>query len=158
MNSMRMVPRKDYVANRLVSGVLQLASNTSLFLDETQLEQGQLDASGERRAGVAAGREGGREREGGSREGERGRGAAGREGERGGLWHWRHTRPKHRDTGISSHVSSATLSQESASAQPGWLILGYLIVLYLSAGRHFGNHSTHLCPPPDGHKGTTGVM
>ncbi|XP_042560954.1 mini-chromosome maintenance complex-binding protein isoform X2 [Clupea harengus] len=48
MNSMRMVPRKDYVANRLVSGVLQLASNTSLFLDETQLEQGQLDASGVR--------------------------------------------------------------------------------------------------------------
>ncbi|KAL2083636.1 hypothetical protein ACEWY4_021409 [Coilia grayii] len=48
MNSMRMVPRKDHVANRLVSGALQLASNTSLFLDETQLEQGQLDTAGVR--------------------------------------------------------------------------------------------------------------
>ncbi|XP_076142242.1 mini-chromosome maintenance complex-binding protein [Alosa pseudoharengus] len=48
MNSMRLVPRKDYAANRLVSGALQLASNTSLFLDETQLEQGQLDAAGVR--------------------------------------------------------------------------------------------------------------
>lgn len=42
-----MVPRKDYSANRLVSGTLQLANNMSLFLDETQLEQGQLDATGE---------------------------------------------------------------------------------------------------------------
>uniref|UniRef100_A0A8B9GYX5 Mini-chromosome maintenance complex-binding protein n=1 Tax=Astyanax mexicanus TaxID=7994 RepID=A0A8B9GYX5_ASTMX len=48
MNSQRMVPRKDYTANRLVSGTLQLASNTSLFLDETQLEQGQLDTTGVR--------------------------------------------------------------------------------------------------------------
>uniref|UniRef100_A0A6Q2YBZ9 Mini-chromosome maintenance complex-binding protein n=1 Tax=Esox lucius TaxID=8010 RepID=A0A6Q2YBZ9_ESOLU len=46
MNSLRLVPRKDYVANRLVSGALQLARNTSLVLDETRLEQGQLDASG----------------------------------------------------------------------------------------------------------------
>lgn len=46
MNQMRLVPKKDYVANRLVSGVLQLAGNTSLFLDETQLEQGQLDTTG----------------------------------------------------------------------------------------------------------------
>ncbi|XP_076025419.1 mini-chromosome maintenance complex-binding protein [Genypterus blacodes] len=46
MNRMRLVPKKDYVANRLVSGVLQLARNTSLFLDETQLEQGQLDTTG----------------------------------------------------------------------------------------------------------------
>lgn len=46
MNQMRLVPKKDYVANRLVSGVLQLARNTSLFLDETQLEQGQLDTTG----------------------------------------------------------------------------------------------------------------
>lgn len=35
------------MANRLVSGALQLARNTSLFLDETQLEQGQLDTAGE---------------------------------------------------------------------------------------------------------------
>ncbi|KAM6916062.1 mini-chromosome maintenance complex-binding protein [Xenentodon cancila] len=48
MNQMRLGPKKDYVANRLVSGALQLARNTSLFLDETQLEQGQLDATGVR--------------------------------------------------------------------------------------------------------------
>uniref|UniRef100_A0A671PJ13 Mini-chromosome maintenance complex-binding protein n=1 Tax=Sinocyclocheilus anshuiensis TaxID=1608454 RepID=A0A671PJ13_9TELE len=48
MNNQRMVPWKDYTANRLVSGTLQLANNTSLFLDETQLEQGQLDATGVR--------------------------------------------------------------------------------------------------------------
>uniref|UniRef100_A0A4W4GCR1 Mini-chromosome maintenance complex-binding protein n=1 Tax=Electrophorus electricus TaxID=8005 RepID=A0A4W4GCR1_ELEEL len=48
MNNLPMVPRKDYTANRLVGGILQLASNTSLFLDETQLEQGQLDATGVR--------------------------------------------------------------------------------------------------------------
>ncbi|XP_037637673.1 mini-chromosome maintenance complex-binding protein isoform X1 [Sebastes umbrosus] len=48
MNQMRFVPKKDYVANRLVSGALQLARNTSLFLDETQLEQGQLDTAGVR--------------------------------------------------------------------------------------------------------------
>lgn len=47
MNQMRLVPVKDYVANRLVSGALQLARNTLLFLDETQLEQGQLDTAGE---------------------------------------------------------------------------------------------------------------
>lgn len=44
---MQLVPKKDYVANRLVSGALQLARNTSLFLDETKLEQGQLDTTGE---------------------------------------------------------------------------------------------------------------
>lgn len=47
MNQTRLRPRKDYTANRLVSGSLQLAQNTSLFLDETQLEPGQLDATGE---------------------------------------------------------------------------------------------------------------
>ncbi|KFV01970.1 Mini-chromosome maintenance complex-binding protein, partial [Pterocles gutturalis] len=46
MNRSRFIPHKDYTANRLVSGVLQLASNTSLVVDETQLEQGQLDATG----------------------------------------------------------------------------------------------------------------
>ncbi|NXA15009.1 MCMBP protein, partial [Sapayoa aenigma] len=46
MNHSRFIPRKDYTANRLVSGVLQLASNTSLVIDETQLEQGQLDTTG----------------------------------------------------------------------------------------------------------------
>ncbi|CAL8358002.1 unnamed protein product [Boreogadus saida] len=48
MNRLRLVPRKDYVANRLLSGALQLAANTSLYLDETQLEQGQLDPAGVR--------------------------------------------------------------------------------------------------------------
>lgn len=48
MNQVRLVPKKDYSANRLVSGALQLARNTSLFLDETRLEQGQLDATGVR--------------------------------------------------------------------------------------------------------------
>lgn len=48
MNQMRLVPRKDYTANRLLSGALQLSSNTSLFLDETRLEQGQLDTTGVR--------------------------------------------------------------------------------------------------------------
>ncbi|KAM8859858.1 mini-chromosome maintenance complex-binding protein isoform 1-T1 [Spinachia spinachia] len=48
MNQMRLVPKKDYVANRLVSGALQLARNTCLFLDESRLEQGQLDMSGVR--------------------------------------------------------------------------------------------------------------
>ncbi|XP_064630611.1 mini-chromosome maintenance complex-binding protein-like isoform X2 [Lineus longissimus] len=39
-------PRKDYSANRLVSGILQLASRTHLVIDETRLQQGQLDATG----------------------------------------------------------------------------------------------------------------
>ncbi|NWS18776.1 MCMBP protein, partial [Pachyramphus minor] len=48
MNHSRLIPHKDYAANRLVTGVLQLASNTSLVVDETQLEQGQLDTTGVR--------------------------------------------------------------------------------------------------------------
>lgn len=46
MNELRLVPQKDYTANRLLSGVLQLSKNTSLMLDETKLEQGQLDTTG----------------------------------------------------------------------------------------------------------------
>lgn len=46
MNHSRFIPHKDYTANRLVSGLLQLASHTSLVIDETQLEQGQLDTAG----------------------------------------------------------------------------------------------------------------
>jgi hypothetical protein len=38
--------RKDYDANRLVSGVLQLSTQTHLVLDETCLEAGQLDSNG----------------------------------------------------------------------------------------------------------------
>lgn len=48
MNTLRFIPHKDYTANRLVTGVLQLASNTSLVLDETLLDQGQLDSTGVR--------------------------------------------------------------------------------------------------------------
>ncbi|KAF6110046.1 minichromosome maintenance complex binding protein [Phyllostomus discolor] len=46
MNRLKLVPHKDYTANRLVSGLLQLPSSTSLVVDETLLEQGQLDAPG----------------------------------------------------------------------------------------------------------------
>uniref|UniRef100_A0A665TFA7 Mini-chromosome maintenance complex-binding protein n=1 Tax=Echeneis naucrates TaxID=173247 RepID=A0A665TFA7_ECHNA len=48
----QLVPSSFYLGmslqnmNRMLSGVLQLASNTSLFLDETQLEPGQLDPTG----------------------------------------------------------------------------------------------------------------
>ncbi|XP_058437327.1 mini-chromosome maintenance complex-binding protein isoform X3 [Marmota monax] len=46
MNHLKFIPHKDYTANRLVSGLLQLPNNTSLFIDETLLEQGQLDTPG----------------------------------------------------------------------------------------------------------------
>ena len=46
MNSLRFVPRKDYAANRLETGLLQLSARTHLMLDETALEPGQLDAKG----------------------------------------------------------------------------------------------------------------
>ncbi|KAB1270878.1 Mini-chromosome maintenance complex-binding protein [Camelus dromedarius] len=46
MNRLKFIPHKDYTANRLVSGLLQLPSNTSLIIDETLLEQGQLDTPG----------------------------------------------------------------------------------------------------------------
>lgn len=48
MNELRLVPQKDYTANRLLSGALQLSRNTSLLLDETRLEQGQLETTGVR--------------------------------------------------------------------------------------------------------------
>ncbi|XP_018431141.1 PREDICTED: mini-chromosome maintenance complex-binding protein, partial [Nanorana parkeri] len=48
MNGLRFIPQKDYTANRLLSGVLQLSSHTSLLVDETLLEQGQLDTKGVR--------------------------------------------------------------------------------------------------------------
>lgn len=47
MNSLRLSPCKDYEANRLLSGRLQLSSGTHLLLDETALENGQLDTQGE---------------------------------------------------------------------------------------------------------------
>ena len=42
LNGMTFVPRKDYHANRLVSGLLQLSANTNLILDETAMENGQV--------------------------------------------------------------------------------------------------------------------
>ena len=46
MNEQRFSPHKDYTANRLRSGILQLAANTNLVIDETKLEAGQLDTTG----------------------------------------------------------------------------------------------------------------
>lgn len=46
MNSLKFNPHKDYTANRLVSGILQLSNSTSFVIDETLLEQGQLDTKG----------------------------------------------------------------------------------------------------------------
>jgi len=46
LNNVPMLPAKDYKANRLVSGALQLSHGTQLILDETCLEPGQLKAPG----------------------------------------------------------------------------------------------------------------
>ena len=46
MNSSLISPKKDYSANRLKSGALQLAERTHLILNETAMEPGQLDATG----------------------------------------------------------------------------------------------------------------
>ncbi|XP_022091881.1 mini-chromosome maintenance complex-binding protein-like isoform X2 [Acanthaster planci] len=46
MNSLRLTPKKDYTANRLKSGVLQLSDRTHVLLDETALQPGQLDTNG----------------------------------------------------------------------------------------------------------------
>uniref|UniRef100_K1QBJ4 Mini-chromosome maintenance complex-binding protein n=1 Tax=Magallana gigas TaxID=29159 RepID=K1QBJ4_MAGGI len=46
MNNLRLCPEKDYTANRLKSGVLQLSADTSLIIDETQLQPGQLESAG----------------------------------------------------------------------------------------------------------------
>jgi len=40
----RFIPQKDFEANRLVSGILQLPSGTSLVIDETAMNDGQLSA------------------------------------------------------------------------------------------------------------------
>ena len=42
----RWKPKKDFDANRLQSGLLQLAPGTLLVLDETQMETGTLDEAG----------------------------------------------------------------------------------------------------------------
>ncbi|KAK7500684.1 hypothetical protein BaRGS_00007928 [Batillaria attramentaria] len=46
MNSLRLSPHKDYDANRLRSGQLQLSAGTHLTLDETALDTGRLDTQG----------------------------------------------------------------------------------------------------------------
>ncbi|KAK3598677.1 hypothetical protein CHS0354_006350 [Potamilus streckersoni] len=46
MNNLRFSPRKDYTANRLQSGLLQLSSGTELVIDEMALQQGQLNPDG----------------------------------------------------------------------------------------------------------------
>lgn len=46
LNNCTFTPKKDYDANRLVSGILQLSTQTHLVLDETCLEPGQLDSNG----------------------------------------------------------------------------------------------------------------
>ena len=46
MNTQKFSPRKDYNANRLTSGLLQLSERTHLVIDETALQPGQLDANG----------------------------------------------------------------------------------------------------------------
>ncbi|XP_023291603.2 mini-chromosome maintenance complex-binding protein [Lucilia cuprina] len=46
MNTAAFVPKKDYETNKLVSGLLQLAPQTHLILDETHMQQGKLEANG----------------------------------------------------------------------------------------------------------------
>ncbi|KAL4706219.1 hypothetical protein ACJJTC_018403 [Scirpophaga incertulas] len=46
LNTLSLLPKKDYDCNRLTSGVLQLSKDTHLVLDETKMEQGTLDATG----------------------------------------------------------------------------------------------------------------
>ena len=46
INKSKLVPKKDYKTNRLFSGALQLSDNTHMVIDETVLEEGQLDSNG----------------------------------------------------------------------------------------------------------------
>ena len=46
LDTTSLVPSKDYEANRLVSGSLQLPAGTHLWLDETAMTDGQLGAAG----------------------------------------------------------------------------------------------------------------
>ncbi|XP_041370136.1 mini-chromosome maintenance complex-binding protein-like [Gigantopelta aegis] len=46
MNSAKLSPFKDYNANRLKTGLLQLSDSTHLVVDETALEAGQLNSDG----------------------------------------------------------------------------------------------------------------
>ena len=40
LNTLRMIPKKDYQENRLIAGCLQLSSHTHLVLDETAMTEG----------------------------------------------------------------------------------------------------------------------
>jgi hypothetical protein len=40
LNTLRMIPKKDYQENRLIAGCLQLSSQTHLVLDETAMAEG----------------------------------------------------------------------------------------------------------------------
>ncbi|XVE90970.1 hypothetical protein DITRI_Ditri20bG0118200 [Diplodiscus trichospermus] len=46
LNTASLAPKKDYQANRLIPGVLQLPEGSHLMVDETQLESGSLSAIG----------------------------------------------------------------------------------------------------------------
>ncbi|XP_060597053.1 mini-chromosome maintenance complex-binding protein-like [Ruditapes philippinarum] len=46
MNKLPFSPKKDYTANRLRSGILQLAEHTNMTVNEIALEPGQLDVNG----------------------------------------------------------------------------------------------------------------
>ncbi|KAL2896093.1 Mini-chromosome maintenance complex-binding protein [Bienertia sinuspersici] len=46
LNSTTLAPKKDYQANKLVSGALQLAEGSHLTIDETQLQAGTLNSTG----------------------------------------------------------------------------------------------------------------
>ncbi|KAK3739379.1 hypothetical protein QZH41_015771 [Actinostola sp. cb2023] len=46
LNSLSFVPKKDYTANRLMSGILQLSDSTELILDEIAMEAGNLNPGG----------------------------------------------------------------------------------------------------------------
>ncbi|KAL9230252.1 hypothetical protein vseg_005629 [Gypsophila vaccaria] len=46
LNNSCLAPKKDYQANKLVSGVLQLAEGSHLIIDETQLQAGTLNSAG----------------------------------------------------------------------------------------------------------------
>lgn len=46
LNSTQFNPKKDFKTNRLTSGLLQLAPQTHLVIDETRLETGQLQSTG----------------------------------------------------------------------------------------------------------------
>ncbi|XP_050528406.1 mini-chromosome maintenance complex-binding protein [Daktulosphaira vitifoliae] len=46
MNNINMIPRKCYIKNRLINGLLQLSKRTHLIIDETNLEPGKLENKG----------------------------------------------------------------------------------------------------------------